>query len=311
MKKLYLILAAAASFLLVSCEKQESFDHELLFGTWDLDTYMDAMDGANVEKRRMTIDMFGHCHTVYLESNTVVVWNYTIEGTRILFLSEDGQRSEQATLLKVNEDELLLDYGYAKLYFQRFVYDSRAVDMGLSVLWASVNVGTTEPLEAGAHAAWGQVGGKNLFNWSTYAWFDGTDSVITKYTTHSHNGHQPDNITTIELADDMARDAWGKGWRMPTMAEWEELLNDCEWQWYGEGYQVTGPSGQSIILPAAGYHIEDNYVTKGQVGIYWSSTLSTISSTDEGAMAVVMDDVKVEVTNYIRYIGASIRPVYE
>ena len=62
------------------------------------------------------------------------------------------------------------------------------------------------------------------------------------------------------------------GSRLPTHAQFTELRK-CTWTWVGGGYRVTGPNGNSIFLPAAGFRYCDgnvNYV--GTLGSYWSST---------------------------------------
>ena len=63
------------------------------------------------------------------------------------------------------------------------------------------------------------------------------------------------------------------GNQLPTKQELEELKNKCTWTWTGNGYKVTGPSGNSIVLPAAGSCNEHGYVWDlGACGRYWSST---------------------------------------
>lgn len=63
------------------------------------------------------------------------------------------------------------------------------------------------------------------------------------------------------------------GNRLPTKEQLEELKNSCRWTWTGSGYRVTGPNGNSIVLPAAGYRYCVGYVDGvGSFGIYWSST---------------------------------------
>lgn len=60
------------------------------------------------------------------------------------------------------------------------------------------------------------------------------------------------------------------GSRLPTKKQWEELKAECQWSWTGSGYKVTGPNGNTITLPAAGYDGTVNSV--GSRGLYWSST---------------------------------------
>lgn len=63
------------------------------------------------------------------------------------------------------------------------------------------------------------------------------------------------------------------GNRLPTKEQWEELKAECQWSWTGDGYRVTGPNGNSIVLPASGFYGCDGRVYYvGDAGNYWSST---------------------------------------
>ncbi|MDY4512770.1 MAG: hypothetical protein SPE10_04900, partial [Paludibacteraceae bacterium] len=104
------------------------------------------------------------------------------------------------------------------------------VDLGLSVKWATCNVGASKPEEYGNYYAWGETTTKSTYNWSTYKWCNGSKTTLTKYNTSSSYG-TVDNKTVLELADDAARANWGGAWRMPTDAEWTELRENCTWTW--------------------------------------------------------------------------------
>ena len=63
------------------------------------------------------------------------------------------------------------------------------------------------------------------------------------------------------------------GSSLPNKEKFEELKSECKWEWNGSGYKVTGPNGNSIVLPASGYLFcggSVGYV--GSYGGYWSST---------------------------------------
>lgn len=156
------------------------------------------------------------------------------------------------------------------------------VDLGLSVKWATCNVGASKPEEYGGYYAWGETKVKDYYDWSTYKWCNGSVNTLTKYCTNSKYG-TVDNKTTLEKADDAATANWGNSWRMPTYAEWEELHNNTTLTWTNDyegtgikGFILTstkeGHEGASIFLPAAGYRDDDalNYVG---TGCYWSSSL--------------------------------------
>lgn len=156
-----------------------------------------------------------------------------------------------------------------------------AVDLGLSVKWASCNVGADSPEDYGGYYAWGETKEKDYYGWETYKWCKGNDYSMTKYCEDSHAG-TIDNKTTLAPKDDVAHVKWGDGWRMPTMAELEELRTECVWNWTIRnsvfGYQVTGPNGNSIFLPAAGVHNDMGVCALPHGGYYWSATLYMMDS---------------------------------
>ena len=157
------------------------------------------------------------------------------------------------------------------------------VDLGLpsGLKWATCNVGATTPEEYGDYFAWGETQPKDYYNWSTYKYCNGDEFLMTKYCVDSYYG-TVDNKTTLELTDDAAHVNWGGKWRMPTIAEYDELksTSNCAWtittQNGVKGYKVTSKkNGNSIFLPVAGYREDDYLDYTGSTGYYWSSSLST------------------------------------
>ena len=151
------------------------------------------------------------------------------------------------------------------------------VDLGLSVKWATMNVGATSPEDYGDYFAWGETQPKSEYNWSTYKWCEGSSDTLTKYCTNSDDG-LVDNKTVLELTDDAANVNWGGDWRMPTRAEQDELCTECTWtlgQKCGvNGYTVIGPNGNSIFLPAAGKRDSSDLDGVGYGCYYLSSSLN-------------------------------------
>ena len=194
------------------------------------------------------------------------------------------------------------------------IFDYVAVDLGLSVKWATCNVGAIKPEEYGDYYAWGETEPKTTYNWSTYKWCNGSADTQTKYCTSSTYG-TVDDKTQLELADDAARANWGGAWRMPTDAEWTELRENCTWTWTSD-YNGTGVKGRivtsninanSIFLPAAGSRYNGVLYDAGYYGLYWSNSLRTDNPLY--AWIVFLDSDNVDRVSYFRYYGLSVRPV--
>ena len=185
------------------------------------------------------------------------------------------------------------------------------VDLGLpsGIMWASCNVGATSPEEYGGYYTWGETEEKDNYSWETYIWCSGSYDTMTKYCTNSSYG-TVDNKTVLDPEDDVAHVKWGGSWRMPTKAEQDELLTKCTWEWTSlngvNGYKVTGPNGNSIFLPAAGYRDGTDVDSRGRYGYYRSSSLSD----DSGyAYNLYFIDSNYGSSNDDRYYGLSVRPV--
>ncbi len=183
------------------------------------------------------------------------------------------------------------------------------VDLGLSVKWATCNVGASSPEDYGDYYAWGETETKSKYDWSTYKWCTGTSTSMTKYCTRSQNGIV-DNKTELDPEDDVAHVKWGGKWRMPTRDEVYELCNKCKWTWMSksghEGYIVTSPNGNSIFLPAAGY-CDDTYSNHvGEFGYYWTSYLSWL---DTSGSILFFGSSRHEWSTEERRYGHSVRPV--
>ena len=186
-----------------------------------------------------------------------------------------------------------------------------AVDLGLSVKWASFNVGASKPEEYGFYYAWGETKPMDDYSWDTYKW----GKELTKYCTDSSYGYNgfTDGKTVLDPEDDVAHVKLGGKWRMPTDAEWTELRNNCTWK--GTmingviGRQVTGPNGNSIFLPAAGSRSGTGLFYEGSHGYFWSSSL--ITANPNFARSAAFYSGTVGRGSSARYIGHSVRPVSE
>ena len=181
--------------------------------------------------------------------------------------------------------------------------EPEAVDMGLSVKWANFNIGAFHPTHYGDYFAWGETEPKETYSWENYKWCDGTSTNMTKY-------NATDGKTILEAEDDAAYVQWGDKWRMPTEEEFTELREKCTWTWTTQdgvkGYKITGPSGNSIFIPAAGFHYENGF-NYGENGDYWSAEAGLPNN---GIHLNFYPDKQIKSTSY-RYVGFTIRPVYD
>ncbi len=186
------------------------------------------------------------------------------------------------------------------------------VDLGLSVNWATFNVGANKPEDYGDYFAWGETEPKSTYDWSNYKWCRGSETTLTKYCNHSGYG-TVDNKTTLELSDDVAAVNWGGKWRMPTTDEMYELKDQCTWTWTTlngvNGYEVTSNSnGNSIFLPAAGIRYNSGLYNEGSNGEYLLS--SQFPFTPGAGRSVSLGSGTVYIGGSDRSHGLSVRPVY-
>ena len=186
------------------------------------------------------------------------------------------------------------------------------VDLGLSVKWATCNVGANKPEEYGDYFAWGETAPKEYYDWSTYKYCNGSGFTFTKYCNDSSCGYNgfTDNKTILDPEDDAATANWGGAWRMPTKAELDELCNSCTWTWIDQngvfGSKVVGKNGNSIFLPCAGYVYDGS--SDLRMGEYWSSTLHIYPY--YAYIVYFLGSITGQSSYAFRNEGRSIRPVY-
>lgn len=211
------------------------------------------------------------------------------------------------------------------------------VDLGLpsGTLWATRNIGALSDTDPGDYYAWGETigsnDGKTAFNKNTYK------TSLAKY----NNNGNPDSKTVLEEQDDVANIKWQNGWRMPTLDEVRELLENC----YIVGVNNYNNSGvEGIIVykvkdsrdkgikqalgvaekkTYASYTLSDNHIFFPCSGSYsyndgtqktglreimcWSSCLYNENDTQAYVLCFGTTNI---LTFYVsRYIGISIRPV--
>ncbi len=201
------------------------------------------------------------------------------------------------------------------------------VDLGLSVKWATCNVGATKPEEYGNYYAWGEVEPKEVYSRSTYKFMDSNIndwSGVNKYTIadgqtdgvwyDSEGNFIGDNKTVLDKEDDAAAVNMGGSWRMPTYDELEELKTKCTWTWTTlngvNGHNVEGPNGNAIFLPAAGSRYDSDLYDAGSYGAYWSSSLNTDNSDSAYRLFLYPYSGIVYWVGEYRFGGFSVRGVF-
>lgn len=161
---------------------------------------------------------------------------------------------------------------------------NNCVDLGLNsgLLWAKCNMGTTKPTELGDHYAWAENSTKKKYtanNYKYYKWGEYDLKRIKKY-------NEEDGKTVIDPDDDAARVNLGVGYRIPTQEDWKELLDECNWQAvtitlpeimdpsqtkFIARWKVTGPSGNSIILPMTAGVVCDGFYDYTDKNTYYTT----------------------------------------
>ena len=226
--------------------------------------------------------------------------DYT-EGQRIV-LNEKGAFEKELFHLDSNTEYFVWAYAYNELdtvYSDVTTFRTspvliengyKCVDLGLSVKWATCNIGANYPEEYGDYFAWGEVKPKTEYTQSNYSNVTNEDSPSST---------------------DAATTHWGGNWHTPTDAEWAELCEKCTWERTilsgVKGYKViSNINGNSIFLPLGGFREGNSFNETRSSGCYWSSSLY---STNPLAYGVLLSDKGIGRRVYNRYYGFSIRPV--
>ena len=176
------------------------------------------------------------------------------------------------------------------------------VDLGLpsGLKWATCNVGADSPEEYGDYYAWGETSTKSEYTQENSLTYGESMSDILGNSTY-----------------DVARKKWGSSWRLPTRSEFEELRKKCKWIWTTQngvwGYEVTGPNGNSIFLPAAGHSGGSSLYGAGGTGSYWSSRSydSSRPYDTDSAYSLCFYRGYINTDWSRRSYGRSVRPVSE
>jgi len=169
------------------------------------------------------------------------------------------------------------------------------VDLGLSVMWATCNVGAECPPDYGGYFAWGETVRKSEF---------------TENNCKTYNKNLSDIAGNPQY--DAARANWGGSWRLPNKEDWLELIDKCDWQWITldrhNGYKVTSKvNGNSIFLPAGGAFVDTSWEDYDDIGGYWCALPYENTS---GTCFFIYKDRYI-LDHDSRKFGWSIRPVFD
>lgn len=186
------------------------------------------------------------------------------------------------------------------------------VDLGLSAKWATCNLGASSPEEYGNYYAWAETEPRAGYSWDydygyTPYYLSGYSNKDLKWSKYTGS----DGKMILDPEDDAATVALGSPWRMPTYDDFLELLDHCTWTRTSvngkKGFNVVGPNGNSIFLPAAGWRYGASLKNAGTNGRYWSSSLH--SGFSSSAYDLIFDSTYPDLLYTARYNGGSVRPV--
>lgn len=261
-----------------------------------------------------------NAHEVWAETRQSEGWTYGPERNDQLKQTPDmipysdltDSEREYDRLMAMNTIKLLRKLGYeivkrTLLFFFIMLTSlsnaqniNDAVDLGLSVNWATHNVGAKSQFDVGYYFAWGENKEKNVYNFENYLYMEDADSQWPAYI--------GDDIRSTQY--DAAKILLGGNWRMPTYNEFVELYKHCSWVWTEisgiSGYEITGSNGNKIFLPVTGQK-NGTKLNRNTEGFYWSSTLA--QGLGRSAVSLIFDEDNVRNYGEYRIYGQPIRPV--
>lgn len=177
----------------------------------------------------------------------------------------------------------------------RVCYDTSVVDLGLpsGTLWATCNLGANNSSDYGSYYMWGSV-----------------DTVGESH--HRDIGYFISGLNIIGTSYDAASLSLGNHWSLPSEIQIVELIDKCNWVWTNKegrnGYEITGPNGQSLFLPVAGCVLLEGYKNGNQFGYYWIGERNSTDSKCAKELVIGLNQVNIESGK--QYVGRSIRPVF-
>ncbi len=188
-----------------------------------------------------------------------------------------------------------VSFDNASGYIKNYAYID--LKMPSKIKWATCNIGATSTIESGEYFSWGEISPKLSYE--------------------PENSLLYNNELFIEQdikgspKFDAATANWGGSWRMPTLSEFEELLNNCICSWIKQGkhkgYCITSKhNGNYLFLPLTGYFYGSSLSWSDSYGRYWSSECG---NDDDYAYDLAFDSSDIYIAYSSRYYGYPIRPV--
>lgn len=194
-------------------------------------------------------------------------------------------------------------------------------------------MGASKPWEYGDYYAWGEIepyyiskdplvwneGKEQGYSFSSYKWGDlyNHTKYCPSYRDYEWAGNgSPDEKSILDLEDDVAHVVLGKGWRMPTDSEFNELITNCSWIWTTindiSGFLVKSKiNDNSIYFPAVGYWIGTSFILANREGYYWSSSLYEYEPGNAFRLTLGYGSSAGQVNFFSRCMGHAVRPVSE
>lgn len=266
--------------------------------------YLKAGEASNITMTSATVKGTTTLETIYNNGSAIQYWilygttsNLTSSSSSATpELNESTLTAELANLTMATTYYFCIlayvdgSYVYSdtKSFTTMDIQRTGSVDLGVSCKWAACNLGATTPESYGDYYAWGETETRTFFYTTNYSLYNkniGTDISGTDY--------------------DAARKILGSPWRMPTLAEYQELLTKCFWKeiTYKNtlGYLVTGKNGNAIFLPGAGYKSDNAYKSGYYIwtSTYYNNSEQTFAYCWHGSI----------MSNTRRHYGLTIRPV--
>ena len=203
-------------------------------------------------------------------------------------------------------------YGKVKTFKTDEWAGPEAIDLGLSVKWADMNVDAYRPWERGNFYAWGELEPKQSYKSNNYRFYHEGTMKLTKYNNDKIYGYEEytDTLTVLEPEDDVAHVKWGGDWRIPSKDEFLELMDttNCAWIYTSmggmTGYKVESKkNGNYIFLPDA----SDSHGCGG--GLYWANCIEPDLAPAAPNLYFNHAMNRFYINTYIRDVGLTIRPV--